>query len=197
MASENGKGLVLELLANPDSFRERGGSYLLLEEFFNGLSLDHLEGLLLSKDPAVQHVAVFVASELGARSVPVADGVIPLLESSDVYVRFHALEVASVCMDAGRLNEGLVVALLGGMLDRAPPVRALAMRLISGVGRVTLQYMLEVAERRAEPDFVDHRRGLRAVLERERGADEALELIESPSALLRKYGTIAWCVLQQ
>lgn len=196
MSSENGERLILELLADPDSFRERRGSYLLLEEFFSGLSMDHLEGLLLSEDPAVQHVAVFVASELGARSVPVADKVVSLLESSDVYVRFHALEVASVCMDAGRLDEGLAVALLAGMLDQSPVVRALAMRLICAVGRETLQYMLDVAERRAEPVFVDHCRGLRALLDREQGPDEALQLIESPSAVLRKYGTIAWCSRQ-
>src|SRR5687767_5767707 len=100
-----GERLIQELLANSTRFHQCGKAYELLQEYFNGLSLDTLRPLLANNNRMVRRAALWVTSELGVGGRSLIHDVIPLLNDDDRYVQYHVLEIIMVCSFAENVDE--------------------------------------------------------------------------------------------
>jgi len=89
--------LIDELLDNPSEFYNQGKSYLLLQEYFKGLSLETLRPLFSHIDVFVRRVAIWITSELGINGDYLIDDAIALLKDDDIGIKHDALEVIAVC----------------------------------------------------------------------------------------------------
>jgi hypothetical protein len=185
----SGETLIRDLLANPDKFSDGGRAYDLLQAYFHGFPLGTLRPLLRSESLPVRKAAAFVVSELGAQARELVDDVIPLLESGDRYLGYHALEVLSVCCDGDLAAQ---FAFVTKALDSDDEVlRTLAMRLVS----VATDSQLEGAQRSlksAGASQAIHESGLLRLLEGHQ-IDPSLvaTMINDPTPLTRRYGAIA------
>lgn len=185
--------LINELQLDPRSFRDKGKHSLLLEEFFNGAPIGRLGELLSSREPDIQSVGVFVASELGEQSSPLAIQTLPLAKSKSTFVRFHALEVIAIAVNAGQRNDEFALALMESLDDESPAIRTLTMTLLTNSTRETLTHVLDVANRGKGNQMEAHVMGLSLLLAPPpRNPDGILNLIESDSIVLRRYGAVAW-----
>lgn len=173
--------LLQELQADPERFHTSGRAHDLLQLYFRGLSLDSLAELLRSKDVHVVRSAAFVASELGSAARPLLGEAIALAAHPDRFVRFHALDVITVCGDG--LDAGSFAHVARVVASDDDGLAGFAMRLVSRAAR---EQLVGAAHELAS----DHRHaaGLRALVESEPGTIEAL--IHSSDNLLRRYGAI-------
>src|SRR5262249_35041189 len=144
MDSSAGEQLIQALLADPETFTERGAAYQLVKEYFAGLPLETLRPLLRSEEILVQEAAVYVASELGHEASPLLDDVISLLTSNERVIRFHAMEVIAVCTKMQRFNDFAYV--VQELESDDAVLRVLAMYLMSRV----MDWQLEAARDRFE-----------------------------------------------
>ncbi|MBI2374004.1 MAG: hypothetical protein HYV07_08400 [Deltaproteobacteria bacterium] len=188
MEVEAGRGLICDLLADPRRFNDDGRAYDLLQAYFEGLAVETLRPLLRSADPLVRRVAVFVASELGGQAADVIHDVIPLLESGDRYLQYHAMEVLTVCCGGEHAGEFAHVA---RQLESADDVlRALAMRLVARADVSQFEAARRLVARDANSRT--HQEGLQIL-----AAGEGVEpgpvaaMIGNADPLLRRYGAIA------
>jgi len=187
-SSSRGEALVSELLANPLKFTEQGNAYQLLQAYFDGYSLETLSPLLTNQNVMVQRAAVWVASELGKQACSLIHDVIPLIDSHDRNIKYHALECAIVCASGANVKE--FVHVVRSLQSEDDVIRRLAMRLMSNADRAQLEGLLS-------SDAIStlgsvHARGL-LQLSRPVPVEpkDVLQLIESPDPLDRKYGAIA------
>jgi len=181
--------LIEELLVDPKGFYDSGRSYLLLQTFFDGASLEMLRPLLMSNILFVQRVAVFVASELGSSVCGLLDNIAPLLCSNERYLQYHAMEIITICSIGDKTGAFLSVVRMLETHDEV--LRILAMNLMS---RTTLTKI--IAARNActsdLPHAEAHQRGL-GLLENLHLANAKIieETIADEDPLVRRYGAIA------
>lgn len=186
MASGRGEQLIRDLQTDPSKFSDEGLAYDLLKAYFEGLPVNTLRPLLSSNNSLVQRAAVYVASELGSQAKDLVYDVIPLLDSEDRYLKYHAMEVLAVCCEGERAKEFFhVVKVLESDDD---VLRALAMRLVS---RVDLS-QIEGARRIFDSRHQTHSHSL-AILAEGKQVDPAIiiSMIHDVDPLIRRYGAIA------
>lgn len=185
MPEEAGYELIRRLLANPVGFNDEGCAYELLQAYFTGLPLETLGDLLRHPDPLVLRAAVFVASELGADARPLLRDVLPLLDSGDRYLRYHAMEIAALCCEG--IDAGHFAKVVLQMESDDGVLRALAMRLVLNAHPSQLQ-----AAWRALSGREPHEMGLGTIATGEAAEPGAVvDLIRSADPLARRYGAIA------
>ena len=188
MTVDRADQLISDLFEDPETFHEQGDAYALLQEFFGGCLTEMLRPFLNHQNVFVRKSAVWVASELGEQALPVVLDVLPLLDSGDRYLAYHAMEVVAVCAvnQAARLFRHIALALE----TEDNVLRNLAMRLVANARPQTLQQTLE--QLKGEDEHRTHADGLTVVLStKAEEATRAVELLlESDQALLRKYGVI-------
>lgn len=83
------------LLATPESFVHAGGADELLRECYRPPAIDLLRSLLQVRDPWVEWVATYVASELGELAAALGPDVARLLDSENHHTQYHAIEISS------------------------------------------------------------------------------------------------------
>jgi hypothetical protein len=184
-----GNPLIGELLADPAAFKEHGRAYQLLEEYFSGLAVETLRPLLRHENTLVRHAAVFVASELGQEASPLLDDVVPLIESDDRFVSYHALEVTVVCA-TGPLADRFI-AIPRALESRDDVVRVLAMRLLTRADPT----QLEAAAARADQIAINkevHSRGLLMLAgSASRDPRDVRLMLSDKHPIARMYGAVA------
>ena len=191
--TDKAEKLIVELRRDPARFKKDEKGYQLLLEFFDGFPVRSLVPLLEDDRLVVQLVAVFIASELGNQALEIVGSVLPLLRSADVQIRYHALETVAVCQDSGAEEGALAIGLMNGLADEDEMNRGLVMCLFANLKEVTLRRMLAVARQQEAPGFAEHARGLQAIaFGKGVEIDAIVQLVESDSDILRKYGAIAW-----
>jgi hypothetical protein len=175
--------LIDELLAEPRRFADSGRAYELLQTYFKGAPLDTLRPLLRSGDFLVQRAAAFVISELGVQACPLLDDVVPLIDSSDRYLAFHAMESVTVCATGARAPE--FVHVVAKLEDPDEVLRSLSMFLMSNAETSQLVGAVEGGL------HSEHQEGLRLLVDASVSDEAVLAFIHSEEPLSRRYGAIA------
>lgn len=176
--------LTAALLEDPARFNQRGDAYQLLQEYFRDLPVEDLRALLRNVDPQVQRAAIWLASELGSQAAGVLEEAVALTQSSDLYIAYHALETVGVCAEQSSADASVYV--LQSMAHQESAIRRLAMRLL---GNFDISFLENLASKSLPLENAeDHARGLGALVQEE--PRFIAPLLESESALLRKYGGI-------
>ena len=124
-----GENLIAQLMADSCRFDELGNAYQLLQEYFDGFSLETLRPLMASSDRLVQRAGVWITAELGLEARSLLCDAVPLTRSRDTYIRYHALEIVTVCSIADDVDE--FVHVIPSLTDEDEVIRVLGMRLVS------------------------------------------------------------------
>lgn len=189
MNNLNGEQLIQNLLTNPIKFNKEGKAYQLLQKYFDEMPLETLRPLLKNSDVEVNRAAVWIASELGRDANEIFDDVLPLVNSNDRYIKYHALEIIMVCSFEEKSEE--IVHVIKALSSNDEVIRILAMRLISNASESQLQASVRIFEENASSDK-HHLQGLLTLLDRNNITYEALlQMIDDSNPLTRKYGVIA------
>ena len=182
------KALIQELNADPIRFFEKGKSYDLLQQYFEGASLDTLRSLLKSENQVIRRVAIFVTSELGKQGCSLLDEVIPLLQEEDRYITYHALEVMTAC---SAVDARVVLNVVACLESADQVIRVLAMRLLAKIDVKGIDAAAQISGLLVRSNDL-HKKYLIKL-----GNLEALEpqaiaiMIEDSNPIARKYGAIA------
>lgn len=101
MRESKGLKLVNLLLNKPKEFSRKGLSIELLDEYFDGFSLNSLKTLLTSKDEIVLQESLFILSELGPEACnKYLDYVIELIDAHNITIQFYSMQ----CIFLGTRN---------------------------------------------------------------------------------------------
>ena len=138
-----GNTLLNELLEQPERFVEQGRAYLLLEEYFDGLPVASLRPLLRHEDENVNRAAVWIASELGSNVCELLEDVAPLIDCTNLYVKYYAMEVVALCSESNR--PGLFLKVFRQLLDDDDDTKVLTMHLVANACRSQLMACSELA----------------------------------------------------
>lgn len=183
--------LLDQLLESPKEFFDRGRSYDLLQEYFEGRDVESLRELLCHDDVFVRRVAAWITSELGSRGCGLLSDVIALLKSGDRYLSYHALEIITVCARGSNAREFSRVLQHFEHADSV--LNQLAMRLTARAD--TSQWIAAREEGRLS---ASHRIGLDSLIEAgSSGANAIDRLLSSSDSIQRKYGAIVCRVLSK
>jgi hypothetical protein len=128
MINEKTERLLEQLAEDPARFDEKGGAYALLQSLFHEADISFVSSLLRSDDPHIVKVAIFCASELGARAYPLMQDVLPLAASEEISTAYGALEVIAVCSVRERISDYWV--LLNSLLHHEQVIRVRVMSLM-------------------------------------------------------------------
>jgi hypothetical protein len=184
-----GNPLIGELLADPAVFKERGRAYQLLEEYFAGLPVQTLRPLLQHTDTLVKYAAVWVASELGQQASTVLDDIVPLVDSDDRFLSYHALEIIVACA-IGNLADRFI-GIPRALESRDDVIRVLAMRLLTRAHPTQLEAAAGLADRITGCKDV-HRCGLLLLARCESGDHEGVRrMLSDDNPVAQMYGAIA------
>jgi len=181
--------LIVELLADPVSFRQRGRTHPLLKEYFAGLPVETLRPLLAHADIVVNQAAIWVASELGNKGCTLLDDVIPLMRKGDRYLTYHVLEVVVVCAIGDNVDRFILIPQALGSDDDV--IRTLAMRLLARSDQSQLEGAVRLAGSIDPPNDV-HQRGLSLLATCEsRDPEDVRRMLTEDEPFARIYGAIA------
>lgn len=183
--------LIQELLKDPVKFNKQGKAYALLQKYFDGLSFETLRSLLKSKDQHVLHAAVWIASELGKQAACLIEEVVPLIDSGDRYIIYHALEIIMVCSFSGNVDEFIHV--IYGLESNDEVIRKLSMRLISNASNAQLKAVFSIFESNCEKKAFDklHYLGVKFLLDFDNVSSENIvNMLSSNEFLYKIYGAI-------
>jgi hypothetical protein len=104
-------------------------AHRLLQQFFSGYPVDNLRRLLESNAEHAVRVGAWIASELGARALPLLQNIAPLLHHRSRYVRFFLLDPVLVC--AGHEDGPILASAVGLLRDVDDAVRWKALQFIT------------------------------------------------------------------
>ena len=94
MDESAGLALIEELKSSPDEFfREGGRGYMLLEEYFKGLSKDTLRALLRSEDERIRDLAIWITYELWDGGAELMNEIVQLVDDSDPNNHYFAINI--------------------------------------------------------------------------------------------------------
>lgn len=179
-AGARAEQLIGDLLAVPSRFTK---GYELLQAYLKGAPVETLRPLLRGADETVRREAVWVVSELGRQAFLLLDDVVPLIDSGDRYLAFHAMESVTLCATgAGAPAFAHVVARLE---DADEVLRTLSMFLMSNVDVSQLAATVDIGLHN------EHEEGLRLLLDPSASEESVLSFINSDEPLRRRYGAIA------
>lgn len=188
MNNSSGSKLIKKLLTKPSKFNNQGRAYQLLQQYFEGFPLETLQPLLHHKDPLVRRAAVWIVSELGIGGSGLLNDAIPLINDDERYVKYHALEIVSVCSVGGNANQFKYVIPLMECNDDV--IRILVMRLVSNADLLQLEAGARFFGLKDSYHKL-HNEGLTKLLEVDRITPEQVALmINNDEPLTRKYGII-------
>ena len=188
MRNSMGIKLINELLENPSRFYSQGKSYLLLQEYFSGFSLETLGPLFSHDDLFARRAAIWIASELGSNGMRFIDDAIALLKDDDRYIRHYALEVIAVCAVEENLCKFANVVSFLECEDEA--LWCLVMLLILNANQFQL---MKCAEYFGEIESYNeiHLEGLKGLLENYNVTQEQVKLMLcNDNHIVRRYGQI-------
>lgn len=189
MNESRGKQLIQELLSDSAWFKEHGPTLELLEEYFNGLSLETLRPLLDHNDSIIRNVASWIASEMGGEASSLIDEAIPLLRDDNPHTRYYALDV--VMMGSSVANYDKFIYVVNEMHSDDAFTRRRAMCLVSNADVSQLEAAIEKCSSLG-PSGELHKQGLLNLLNDHSLAPEnVLAMIYDNNSLVRKYGAIA------
>jgi|GEM_PF-5834387 len=175
MGEERAAELLARLATDPEAVQS-SEVYQLTEEYLDGYPLETLRPFLSSTNEWVQRAVAAIVSELGSAAAPLAEDVIPLVDSGNVRVRFDALEVFLVCGHGAKAH--LFSYVLRALREQHPGLRLSVMELVS---RALPEQIVEGASALLSRGEVsaDRARILRAMGEDKLGRDEVLGLVHS------------------
>jgi hypothetical protein len=190
MKENIGKKLIEELLSNPDMFLKYGKSYTLLQEYFGGLDVDTLIPILESNDERIQKPAIWIISELAGQARSLLQHVMPLVDSSDKYIRYYALEFIFLCATAK--DEMEIIHLVNAIDDKEPIIRILIMKLLSNAIKSQLQSAIKFAVELKVENYQIHQYGLNMLLNMESTDEETIVnmLNKKDAPLTQQYGVM-------
>ena len=188
MNNNLGDKLIDELFDNPLEFYNKGKSLQLLEECFNGFSLETLLPLFSHENLYVRRAAIWIASELGSKGTCFIDNAIALLKDDDRYVKHYALEVIAVCSIGENLHKFINVVSFLECEDEI--LDDLVMMLISNANKYQLEEGVKYYTEKETYNKL-HYEGLTKLIEIDDVTREQVELmLKSDEALVKKYGNI-------
>ncbi len=189
-ARAKGLELLQRLKEAPSAFLESNNAMELLDEYFDGLSLETLRPFLQDPDLSVRRTAVFLASELGVRARPLIGSLVPLAVDRDAHIRCYALDVLVTCAVGSDASRYLYVAL--SLEDPVAYIRTNSMSLMS---RGSIEQFWGVLHSLipGNPTHEIHKRRIMLLLEEHLSIEEVGHMISHQEPLFRKYGAIvAW-----
>lgn len=184
-----GLGLIEDLKNESKKFYDDGKSYLLLQEYYKGLSKDTLRPLFYSEDKWIRRVAIWITSELGKKGSDLLEEVLMLMNDNnyDSYVLGYAAEIIANCACGNNMYHFAKIFLL---LEHADPtVRLSVMFTISALSskRINEVYVYMVNNK----EYTDHISGILSLLNIDIiTSSEIKQMINDNNAIVRKYGII-------
>jgi len=180
--------LVRELLRDPRGFDSKGKAHELLQEYFQGKSLETLRPLLKHDNAHVRRSAAFIVSELGKTASCLIYDIAPLVSDSDTHIQWYAIESIMACTNVG--NYEYFIVIVEALDDPNSSICRLAMRLAARANIFQIEAAIRNIGRLRAHQKV-HEQGLRAMLEWEALSDaEIIALLNDHNDLLRKYGAM-------
>ncbi len=188
MKKTKGDKLVEKLLNNPTNFVEKERGYDLLQEYYDGYSLETLRMLLINQNRTIQCEAVWIASELDEIAKSLITEIIPFIDDEELETRYEALECLAVFTVDEYTNE--FVRVVKSLETNCEIIRNLAMRLISLANEEKLE---KIANQIVvnNPNNKTHKEGLLFLANNSPTSDMVLDMISGDNQLKRKYGAIA------
>ena len=182
MKENTGKRLIKELLYTPSVFSDKGKGYDLLQEYFNGYSVNSLIPLLNSDNEVIQREAVWIVSELGESVCSLLlDEVLPLLTRSSL-TKYFAMQC--VLLGTLKAKHDSFIHLINELESTDEATLVLAMDLTHRATNIQL---------RSVKNFVKdtHKIGVDLLLKSVTLAEfKGVELLQSTDKLLQRYGAI-------
>ncbi len=177
--------LIERLLSDSEKFESDGAAYELLQCYFDGAPIKSLVPLLRRNEPEIVQAAVWIASELGGQASSLVPDVVPLTNSPNRYVRYHALEILAA---AARDNNSRHLARLVEELKGGDSVtRILSMKLLARLESQRLRQAAELAAPHSEAA-----RGLSYLAEADALSEEDISMaLKNEDSLWRKFAGIA------
>ena len=164
-----GNILINEMLKETDSFVENGKGYDLLQEYFNGYSLDTLVPLLNSENNSIQGEAIWIVSELGERGCSyLLDSIIPLLAHDDNGIRYFALECIFLGSYSSRFDDSIY--LIDSMESEVEYISFSAMHLLSNANQSQLEACknIDLYIEHSIGNYEQHLEGIKTLLDFDR-----------------------------
>lgn len=178
--------LISDLKKNPESFFDDGKSYDLLQEYFKGLALDSLNGLLVHENIIVRRVAIWIFSELGGTVVGLEENLKTLLQEDDRYIKYHALESVMMLSSCGSPN--LFSYIISALESGDAVIRKLGMYLISNASNAQLNEAVEYFSKAHNQAHVE---GLKFLLDDKSKLDGQVdEMLCNSNEIFKRYGVI-------
>jgi hypothetical protein len=189
MKQNRGHQLIKDLKSNPSAFFKMGKSHDLLQEYFDGLSLETLIPLLQSSDLAIQRPTIWIVSELAGKSCSLLPHILPLVDSADDYIRYYALECILLCANGRYIKE--FVHLIRSIDDDAAPIKVLAMKLLVNAEDIQLRTGAELVVESQIENYQLHQLGLSSLLDHEQLEEhDILAMLNSKEPLTQQYGAM-------
>lgn len=182
---DSDKQLLDEVIRNPD---DGALANRLLTRLFEGLSLNVVVTLLISRESTVAERGAWLASELGDKCAPIYDRIAKYLRHASERVRFWLIDCVLVC--AGERAAGDLATVVTLLEDESHAVRWKAMQFLSRASTQQLRMARDfLTEKYADNDTI---RGLNVLLHVDDWRyDEIEELISSSRPILRKCAAVA------
>jgi hypothetical protein len=179
---------IQDLLSNPEEFNERGGAYVLLQDYFSGLTLSSLKELICNENSDVRKAAIWIASELGEKSREILEEIVSKIDVGDRYFRYHALEVVLVCAQGPKIHHFIEITLALSWSDEV--LRRLALRLMV---RADMTQIVAAAAQVANDSRINdaHLDGLRLLTEHEKlSLTEFKKYLDASDKTTRLYASV-------
>ena len=179
---------IKQLETDPARFKNLGIGYQLLEEYFDGYSLDTLVPLLSSEDDRIIKSAVWIVSELGIDGQELLEHVVPLLTINDRYIKYHVLEIIIVCSE-GLNHIDHFYHLIYALEDSDQVIRILAMELWCNASIEQLNAAIHhLSFTKAEPIIMS---GIVLLRDAEKVSKaDIIEMLDDDHGITRKFGAI-------
>ena len=185
-----GLRLIEDLKNDPEKFCHDGKkSYQLLQEYFNGLSKDTLRELFHFENKFIRQYAIWITSELGRKGTDLLKEVVPLINDSDYYINYHAMQIVAGHANGKYFDEFITV--ISFLEHSDPQIRLSVMHIISGLSgsRIHEAYAYLANKKNLSNS---HEKGLLSLTDvNALNLSEITQMVVSDIAIIRKYGIIA------
>lgn len=189
MDETNGLRLIEKLKEDQGKFREEGGAYQLLQEYFDGLSKETLRDLLCCEDKSIRQTALWIISELGEDAKALLEEVAAQMNDDDPLICYYASEIVA-CIAADKYMDDFM-RVFGFFEHSNAKIRTLSMFIISRLSdsRIQEAYSYSVNNKILSSS---HEKGLVSLMNvNTLTATGITAMIDSDDFIIRKYGVIA------
>ena len=188
MGDTIGLKLIEKLKKDPEKLRGED-QYQLLEEYFNGLSIETLRDLLCYKDKRIRQTALWIITELGESAEDLLEEVASQINDEDPLICYYSSEMVAFYGTDKYMDDFMKVFDL--FEHSNTKIRTLSMYIISQLSdsRIKEAYAYSVNNKILSDS---HEKGLLSLIHiNTLTSSDITAMLNSDDSVIRKYGVIA------